>query len=283
MKTILVTGANGYIGKNFVALSDREYNIKSISLSSGETPNFENVDTVLHLSALVHPKKTYTEEQFFRVNTQQTTKLATAAKKAGVSHFVFFSTVSVYGVNGFLPHQEKYIDEASPCTPTTPYAKSKYKAESELLKLDDNRFTISVIRSTVVYGKNSPGNISKLRKLVTRLPILPLNHDNVRSMVHIENLVHFTKLVINKQARGIFIPQDAEQLTMKEIIRALSEKLEKPRYLFRLPGAIQGLLLRLHPTLISNLYGNLVFDSSKSNRSLGFKPKISGYDGLKEL
>lgn len=134
-----------------------------------------------------------------------------------------------------------------------------------------------------MYGKNSPGNISKLRKLVTRLPILPLNHDNVRSMVHIENLVHFTKLVINKQARGIFIPQDAEQLTMKEIIRALSEKLEKPRYLFRLPGAIQGLLLRLHPTLISNLYGNLVFDSSKSNRSLGFKPKISGYDGLKEL
>ena len=60
----------------------------------------------------------------------------------------------------------------------------------------------------------------KLKKLVELFPVLPFNYENnQRSMVYIDNLTYFTKLVIDKRVSGVLIPQDKDKYPIKEIVK----------------------------------------------------------------
>jgi UDP-glucose 4-epimerase len=221
---IMVTGAKGYIGRNFINKYGNEYHLNPVSLSTSKNLDFSNVSTVLHLSALVHQTKKLPDKQYFSVNTEQTISLARKAKNSGVRHFIFYSTVAVYGVHGDFSEHKKLINEKSTCNPRSAYAKSKHDAEKALLSLEDDQFVVSIIRPPLVYGKNAPGNMLRLKKLVKLFPILPFGYaNNHRSMVYIDNLTYFTKLVIDKSVSGIFIPQDEDKYSIKEIVKTMAE------------------------------------------------------------
>ena len=169
---IMVTGGKGYIGRSFINKYKGEYELIPVSLSSKQNLDFCNVSTVLHLSALVHQTNKIPDEQYFSINTEQTISLAKEAKKCGVRHFIFYSTVAVYGLHGYLADHKKLINEQSICNPASAYAKSKYDAEKALLKLEDEQFIVSIIRPPLVYGKDAPGNMLKLKKLAWYILII---------------------------------------------------------------------------------------------------------------
>ncbi len=82
-KTVMVTGASGFVGSNFIEKYKEEFNIISVCLieKTPEELDYQGVDCILHLAALVHQMKGAPEEKYFEVNTELTRKLAVEAKK----------------------------------------------------------------------------------------------------------------------------------------------------------------------------------------------------------
>ncbi len=112
---------------------------------------------VFHLSALVHQMGGASVSEYERVNVAQTLELAQKAKKSGAKHFVFMSTVKIYG-----EETDSVYTESSECKAEDEYGKSKLKAERELLKLEDENFKVSIIRTPIVYGYGVKANIKSL-------------------------------------------------------------------------------------------------------------------------
>lgn len=271
-KTLMITGASGFIGTNFIERYKAKYNIVPVDLlkMKPEEIEFKDVDTVLHLAALVHQMNGVPREKYFEVNTELTRKIAEAAKKNKVKHFVFYSTVKVYGYDGDLYNHNFILNEYSPCNPTNdPYGESKWEAEKILREMESNDFIVSVIRPPMVYGKGVKGNMESLIKLVKKLPILPFNYTkNRRSFVNIDNLLHLTSLVIDKEKEGIFLPLDEKSLSLKEMIEGIEEGLKIKRIKIPMIQPFFWILTKIKPNIMVRLYGSLQFDNSETRKKL---------------
>ena len=267
-KTLMITGASGFIGTNFIERYKEKYNIVPVDLLKikPEEIEFKDVDTVLHLAALVHQMNGAPREKYFEVNTELTKKIAEAAKKNKVKHFVFYSTVKVYGYDGDLYDHNFILNEYSPCNPTNdPYGESKWEAEKILREMESDDFIVSVIRPPMVYGKGVKGNMENLIKLVKKLPILPFNYTkNRRSFVNIDSLLHLTSLVIDKEKEGIFLPLDEKPLSLKEMIEGIEEGLKIKRIKIPMIEPFFWILTKIKPNIMVRLYGSLQFDNSET-------------------
>jgi len=260
-KTVMITGASGFIGSNFIKRYEDDYNIIPVDLLNikPEDLNFDGIDTVLHLAALVHQMKGAPREKYFEVNTELTRRMSENAKKNGVKHFVFYSTVAVYGTHGSITEKLIFTKNSS-VNPQTPYAKSKFAAEEILKDLADERFQVSILRPPMVYGKNCPGNMKKLEKIVSIFPILPFGNDvNKRTLVHIDKLLEETKKVIDEEIIGTIIPKDSNDMSLREIINFILISKNEKRINFQMPMLIIKLLRILDSNSIDSLYGSLEF------------------------
>lgn len=285
-KSILVTGANGFIGSHFIQSYQDQYHIRTASLQ--KTPidelNLAGVDAVLHLAALAQQSKKISWESYHSVNTVLTEKLAEKAKASGVSQFVFFSSIKVYGNDGDLDNHQFTLNEGSEAKPTDFYGLSKLMAEKALLEMQSDRFKVAIIRPAMVYGAGIKGNMFSLMKLVKKVPILPFDYAiNRRALVGINNLLHLTDLIIQKQAQGIFIGKDEGHLSIKEIAQILSEGLGKKRVQVKLPSFIFNLLRKVRKGFMTRLYGTLALEQKSKYLDIGYQPIQKTTDGLKEM
>ena len=275
---LLITGSTGFVGSYFINKYKDKYKMKSFSFlhDNFETLHVENVDVIIHLSALVHQMGGASADEYEKVNVTQTLELAKKAKASGVGHFIFMSTVKVYGEES----DDKYT-ENSVCNPEDEYGKSKLKAEKELLKLEDENFKISIIRTPIVYGHGVKANIKSLINLVKKVPILPFGGiDNKRSMVYIGNLCHLVDVVIEQQKAGIFLASDDEPLNTSKLVELIAKNLDKKVYLIKMPF-FESLLNLLKPSFHKRLYGSLEVDNSITKEKLNLKNRYSVEDGIK--
>jgi nucleoside-diphosphate-sugar epimerase len=105
-------------------------------------------DAVVHFAALSNdPLGNLNEELTYEINHRATTRLATLAKAAGVRRFLFSSSCSNYGAAG-----DNLLDETAAFNPVTAYGRSKVRAELDLVKLADDRFSPTCLRSATAYG-----------------------------------------------------------------------------------------------------------------------------------
>lgn len=284
-KTLMITGASGFIGSNFIERYKDKYNIIPVDLLKikPEEIDFRGVDTVLHLAALVHQMKGAPREKYFEVNTELTRRVAEEGKKQGVSHFVFYSTVKVYGYDGDLYNHNMILNEESKCNPMNdPYGESKWEAEKILRRLEDDNFKIGIIRPPMVYGKGVKGNMESLIKLVKMFPILPFNYDkNRRSLVNIENLMYLTTLVIDKEASGVFLPLDEKNISLKEIVEGIEKAYNLKRINIPMIQPIFWLLTKVKPNIMVRLFGTLQFDNRLTKEKLGYIAKVKYVEGIR--
>ena len=274
---LLITGASGFVGSYFIDKYKDKYEIKTFSFLKDDFESLDcsDVDVVFHLSALVHKMGGASTDEYEKVNVTQTLELAKKAKASGVGHFIFMSTVKVYGEES----DDKYT-ENSVCNPEDEYGKSKLKAEKELLKLEDENFKISIIRTPIVYGHGVKANIKSLINLVKKVPILPFGGiDNKRSMVYIGNLCHLVDVVIEQQKAGIFLASDDEPLNTSKLVELIAKNLDKKVYLIKMPF-FESLLNLLKPSFHKRLYGSLEVDNSITKEKLNLKNRYSVEDGI---
>jgi UDP-glucose 4-epimerase len=209
MKRVLITGANSYVGTNVECWLMREpnkYHVDTIDMIDGSwrEKDFSDYDVVFHVAGIAHVKETRkNRDLFFKVNRDLAIEVAEVSKKAGVSQFIFLSSMSVYGLDTGI------ITRETVPKPKSSYGKSKFQAEEGIRRLEGDNFKVAILRPPMIYGKGCKGNFQKLVKLVKILPVFP-KVNNQRSMIYIDNFCNFIKLVIDHSLEGFLFPQNSE-------------------------------------------------------------------------
>jgi UDP-glucose 4-epimerase len=281
-KTVMITGSDGFIGTNFIKRSN-DFRIRKadLLLNKIDEIDFSECDCVFHLAALVHQMNGAPREDYFSINRDMAFELAKKAKSQGVRHFIFMSTVKVYGesTTGVKPWLEVSI-----CHPVDPYGESKLQAEKLIQSLEDKQFRVAVIRSPVVYGPGVKGNMYNLIKLLDKYPILPLGGiQNKRSMVFVDNLTALVKQIIIRTESGIYIAGDLRPISTSTLSGLIAKNLNKRVILFKTPRILISLLKYLKPSFTDRIWGSLELDNSRSNRKLEFIPPFSTEIGIHSM
>ncbi|MGM9642825.1 MAG: NAD-dependent epimerase/dehydratase family protein [Eubacteriales bacterium] len=271
MKKILITGANSYIGTSFDKYIKENYpddfSVDTVDMMDGSWRNmsFSGYDTIYHVAGLAHSDTGKVSEErkalYYKINTYLAIETAKKAKADGVKQFIFMSSAIVYG--GSAPiGKSKVITRDTPVSPANFYGDSKVQAENGILPLQDNNFNVVVLRPPMVYGKGSKGNYPILAKIALILPLFPYVK-NERSMLYIDNLVEFVRLMVENNEHGIFFPQNAEYSNTSEIVKMIAQAHGKKVCLIK--GFTWMLKILSHFTaLVNKAFGNLSYDAKMS-------------------
>ena len=172
------------------------------------------------------------------------------------------SSAIVYG-NSAPIGKTKIITADTPVSPANCYGDSKVQAEKRLKLLEDENFKVVILRSPMIYGKGSKGNYSLLAKLALKLPFFP-RVQNERSMLYIENLCEFVRLMIENEESGTFFPQNSEYSNTSELVEMIAAAHGKK---IKLIGGFTRLLkiMSCFTGLVNKAFGNLTYERSISD------------------
>ena len=264
MKRILITGANSYIGTSFekwVAQWTEKYHVDTVGTRSGEWKelDFSIYDVVFHVAGIAHvssdPKM---KELYYRVNRDLTIEVAAKAKAEGVQQFIFMSSIIVYGDSG---SSKRVIDRNTNPTPSNFYGNSKLQAEEGINSFDSQDFKIVVIRPPMIYGKGSKGNYPRLAKMAKKIPVFPDIY-NERSMLHVDNLCEFIKVMIDHEEKGLYFPQNKEYVNTSELVKTIAEVHAKEIWMTKVFNPVLRLMFGIG--IVDKVFGNLVYEKSMS-------------------
>lgn len=211
MKTILVTGAGGYIGSTLTGLLlEAGYRVVAVDrffFGRESLPEeharlkvvrtdirwmdeslFEGVYGVIDLAALSNdPAGELDADKTWAVNHRGRARVARLARAAGVSRYILPSSCSIYGF------QEGLLDETSPVNPLTTYARANLAAEGDTLALGDDEFCVVVLRQATVYGLSARMRfdlaINGMARGLFKSGVLPILRDGLqwRPFVHVKD------------------------------------------------------------------------------------------------
>jgi len=309
MKTVVITGATGFVG---TALCHRMLQEKcsvrgtirtapqAASLPKGVVPvlissigpntdwsaALAGVDTVVHLAARVHVMKDSSGDPltaYRLVNVAGTEKLARQAAAHGVRRLVYLSSVKVNGEETSAPYKE----EDCPA-PQDPYGISKWEAEGILQRIAaETGLEVVIIRPPLVYGPGVKANFLKLLKFIDLGVPMPFSSiDNRRSMIYLGNLIDAIIICAThpKAAGQIYLVSDGEDMSTPLLIRQVATALGRRARLIPFPPSLMRILGKLlgKSSAIDRLLSSLVVDNNKIRRELGWNPPFTTSNGLKE-
>ena len=305
---ILVTGANGFIGRSLIETLVRADRFKVLALVRRKTslPDsveqliadllddidwvslLKDVDVIVHLAGRAHvlsEKETDPQLVYRRINVEATRKLARCAAEAGVKRFIFVSTIKVNGehTNGRIPFTNN--DTAKP---VDPYSVSKYEAELALQDIANRSgMELIIIRPPLVYGPGVKWNFATMLVWLARGIPLPLGAiDNRRSLLALDNFCEFLSLCVTHPDVGghTLLVCDSEDLSTTELLQTLKDGMQAHTWLLPVPAGIIRLLAILtgHKVWTDRLLGNLQVDPSDTFELTGWRPVKPARDALRE-
>ncbi len=277
---ILLTGATGFVGQHFLQYNKDSYHIVTASVRENKPlPSLLDIEAIVHLGGKAHEMQPIPDEVYFTANAELAKQLAIAAKAAGVRHFIYASSVKVYG-----NIESENINENTACHPDDAYGQSKLLGEQYLQQLSDDNFMVSIIRPPLVYGSGVKGNMLKLLQLAQKNIPLPFgNISNKRSMVFIGNLVALINKLIETKTSGVFIAGDAAPVSTTHLVSLIRKASGKKSNLVYIPKLIQTLIKKLRYPLYIRLFGSFVIDNTTTNQKLNFQPPFSTEKGIEEM
>lgn len=286
---VIITGANGFVGKNLSAFLLAE-NIEIYPLSLRNKWFYPaNATAIIHLAGKAHDtSNTSDAEEYFQINRDLTIKLFNQFLNSDSKDFFYFSSVKAAAdtVEGIL-------DESVKPDPKTDYGKSKLEAENYLLSknlpLGKRLF---IIRPCMIHGPGNKGNLNLLFKIVEKGMPWPLaSFENERSFLSIDNLNFLIYSLLNNKdiASGIYNFADDNPISTNKLVTIIAvvsgrrEKLWKINSKFISSVAKMGdhLKLPLNSERLKKLTESYVVSNAKIKSALNIERlPLSAEEGL---
>jgi len=302
-KTILITGIQGFVGRNLVNSLHSEFRIIGLDIrqdamegvehiySWDEIPRLPEVDSVIHLAGLAHDLKQKSKwDLYFKINTGLTRIIYDWYRHHQASQFFFFSSVKAAADSaGDFP-----ITELAEPRPVGPYGESKLAAEEYILAnlVKDNQLQkVYVLRPAMIHGPGNKGNLNLLYKLVmTGIP-WPLGaFHNQRSFCSVDNVIFILRKMLHSSVEsGIYHLADDEKLSTNELVRLIAEAQGRSAWVLNLPaGLVSGvarvgtwLHLPFNGDRLRKLTENFMVANAKIKRALQVdKLPVSAQEGI---
>ena len=241
-------------------------------------PILRGVDIVVHLAGLAHANQSYLPfDEFNRINSIATLRLANAAKKARVKRFIYISSVRAQ----VGPFAAQIVHERDKPQPTDKYGHSKLAAERAIESVN---LPFTVLRPVVVYGPHPKGNIRQLVRLAS-LPLpLPMNGLTARrSLLGIDNLISAIIFVMNNQRTlgHALLVADPVPYTLPEIFTMLRKAQGRSPWLVCAPQFFirHALILSGYRHLWERIGNSSVVATTKLE-SFGWRAPVDTYEGI---
>ena len=313
---VLVTGGTGFTGKALVRrLLDDGHQVVALDYKEGVKTQelrdwgarvvigsvtdaevvescMEGVSVVHHLAAAFREldvPNTYYDE----VNVGGTRTVLEAARRHGVTKFVYCSTCGVHGNVENPPG-----DENAPINAADYYQQTKYEAEPVVLQYHAEGLPCVILRPAAIYGPGDPERFHMIFKRVAggSFPMFG-GGKTFYHPLYVDSLVD---AFINAQEPGrgdgkAYLIADAEYVTIEELVRAVGRALDvdvKIRHLPIIPLIIAGHVCEkvckpfrisppIFPRRVDWFRQNRAFDISAARRDLGYDPKVGLDEGLR--
>ena len=273
MKKILFTGKNGQLSTAICAWLKNEHGLAAEQISlrdnAWETNDFSDFDTVIHVAGIV-PKDGIEDDKFYELNYRLTEKFAEKVKKDGVKHFIYLSSMAVYGIEPQTDAVKGTVNENTPCKPLSAYGESKLLAEESLRRLSDEQFKVSVIRVPSIYGKDKTEYLDQYKHIASKFRKIPKAFtDKYKSMIYIDNLCELIYLIVVNKKYGIICPDDG-QISAFDICRAIAPQKKASKLL----GIV--LLLIKNNARVKDYFGAVCY-SKKLTDEFGGQYRVCDY------
>ena len=307
MTSLLVTGANGFVGRALCATleqcghevigavrkirSAEPKHIKYITVGevNGQTDwsiALAGVDVVIHLAARVHEMHDTASDplaRFCHVNMAGTENLARRAAANGVKRLVYVSSIKV---NGEETLSGQHYFECDKPAPQDPYGISKWEAEQALHHVaKETGLEVVIVRPPLIYGAGVKGNFLQMIRVIARgIPIPLALVYNQRDLVYVDNLVDaLIACATHPKAAGqTYLVSDGESISTNELIHSLAKALNKRYLVFPFPISVMRFCAGLFgkSAAVDRLTQSLQIDSSKIRKELSWKPPYTMQQGL---
>lgn len=254
---ILVTGANGFLGKivtkklvsdghNVTALvlpeEDTTYlaTLNNVKVIRGDLINLntiksitEGIDVVIHLAAIINSPD---DNLNFKINYEGTKNIADLAEKSKVKRFIFTSSMT------------------STSQKPNAYGKSKKMAEDYLNK---KPFRTLIIRPTLIYGKNG-ATFNKLVGMTNMLPlIVPIigKGNSIKQPIYVDDAAEIIKRAVTVKlgSNKIYQIGGPEQITFRDLVKKILKIQNKSKKIFHVPRPVVWIALGLFEKITKNL------------------------------
>lgn len=300
---ILITGATGFVGSALCnTLIQNELSIvgvsrgkptqpwhvlgPSLSVDADWSTLVSNISVVIHCAALVHQMRcsdNVSQDDYLKINTEGTLKLARDAVASGVKRFIYLSSVKV---NGEFSQVDKPFSTSNEHIPVDPYGFSKYQAETQLLQLaKETGLEVVIIRPPLVYGNGVKANFLSMVKWVRMGIPLPFSRVKaLRSLVYIDNLIDLIVVCCtHPNANGrVFMVSDDHDVTLPDLLSEIASVMGKRCFLFPVPISFLKVSLSIIglESVAQRLLNPLQVDISKTKQSLDWVPPVSFSDAI---
>lgn len=300
MKRVLVTGANGFVGRTLCpwlenagwavqkavrAAQEGCIAVGDIGPETDWRAVLEGMDAVVHLAARAHIMQDTAQDPlaaYRAINCAGTENLARQAAQAGVKRLVYLSSIKV---NGERTTDRPFRAVDTP-HPQDPYSVSKWEAEQALQRVAiETGLEVVILRPPLIYGPLVKANFLRLMNLIARGLPLPLGMvNNRRSLLYLSNLADAIRCCLAHPAASgkTYLLSDGAPLSSAELVQGLASALGKPALLLPVPPSLLRLAGRLagKRAEIARLLDSLEIDSSAIRHELGWQAPYTLEQGL---
>ena len=318
MKTVLVTGATGFLGKYVIEeLAEHGYQVRafgrnskvgrslensSVSFFQGDLTKAEDVlaafkgmDLVVHAGALSTVWGPW--EDFYQANVLGTKYVLEACRQTGTQRLVYVSSPSIYAA----PKDQLAIKESDAPEENNLNNYIRSKLASEKLFKDYPDVPSIILRPRGLFGIGDTSILPRVINLSQKLGI-PLIGDGCQlmDMTCVENVALAIRLAIEApEAKGeVYNITNGEPRAFRDLLEESLTGLDYPIKYRKIPASLlsgiasslefiyKSLNLKGEPPLTRYTYYLLRYsqtlDISKAERDLGYHPKISISEGIEQ-
>ena len=300
IQTLFIAGAGGYLGPKMIEfflakghriialdrfffgntlddlIKNKNITVIKEDIRSINKSYFKDVDTIINLASISNDPASELNPEITRaINYEGALRLAKIAKEMKVKKYIFASSCSVFGKG------RGTVSEVSPTSPISEYAKSKINAEKDLISLADNTYSVTILRMATLYGLSKKRmrfdlivNLMTLHAWKNKKIFIMGGGKQWRPLVHIDDcvdafdIIHNEK-IIEKINREIFnIGSNDQNYQVFQVANFFKKH-------------FPDIEIEVAPDDPDKRSYRVSFDKAK--KILGFKPKKSIDDGIKEI